>query len=120
MNETERWIMQARKYLKAARWGGRGSLAQSLGDHMTQIDMAQVQADLGCGEECAACSWGFLGEHALPCEPCRLLVLQEAIENLQRRSDQAIAVRHEAAALLKLLNSLPSPRGIDSAQGRRS
>lgn len=111
MNETELWIVQARKYLKAARWGGRGSLAQSLQDHMTRIDMAQVQRDLGCGEQCAACSWGFLGEHALPCEPCRLLVLQEAVEDFQKRADQAVAVRREAANLLKLLDSLPSPRG---------
>lgn len=110
MNETELWIMQARKYLKAARWGGRGSLAQSLQDHMTRIDMTQVQRDLGCGEQCAACSWGFLGGHALPCEPCRLLGFQEAVEQFQRRSDQTVAIRREAATLLKLLDSLPSTR----------
>jgi hypothetical protein len=111
VDETERWIRQTRKYLKAARWVWGGRLAQSLGDHMTRIDMAKLQADLGCGEACAACSWGFLGEHALPCEPCRLLAFREAVEQLQARSGQAGAVRREAATLLKLLDSLPSTRG---------
>ncbi len=110
MNETQTWISEARKHLKAARWGGRGRLAQSLGDHMKRIDIAQVRADLGCGEQCSACSWGFIGGHALPCEPCRLLALQEAVEDFQKRAEQAVAVRREAAALLQLLNSLPSPR----------
>ena len=109
MNETELWINQARKYLKAARWGGRG-LAKSLGDHMTRIDMAQVQRDLGCGEDCAACSWGFLGGHPLPCEPCRLLVLQEAVDDLRKRAADAAPGRRTATTLLQLLDRLPSPR----------
>ena len=111
MNETELWINQARKYLKAARWTGGGRLARSLGDHMTRIDLAQVRADLGCGEQCGACSWGFLGNHALPCEPCRVLAFQEAVESLQRRSDETTATRRDAATLLTLLDRLPSHRG---------
>ncbi len=110
MNETELWINEARKYLKGARWGGPDRLAQVLGDHMSRIDLARARADLGCGESCATCSWGVLGGHALPCEPCRLLVFQEAVEDLQKRSDQPVAVRREAATLLKLLESLPAPR----------
>ena len=111
MKETELWISQARKHLKAARWTGGGRLARSLGDHMTRIDLAQMQADLGCWEQCAACSWGFLGSHALPCEPCRVLAFQEAVEKLQRRAADAVATRREAAALLTLLDRLPSHRG---------
>ncbi len=111
MNETEQWISEARKYLKAARRGGRDRLVEAIGDHMSRIDVAQARADLGCGDYCAACSWGVLGGHALPCEPCRLLAFQEAVAELQKRADQSVAVRREAAALLGLLDSLPSPRG---------
>jgi hypothetical protein len=111
VNETELWITQARKYLKAARWTGGGRLARSLGDHMTRIDLARMQADLGCGEQCAACSWGFLGSHALPCEPCRVLAFQEAVETLQKRAAGTVATRREAATLLTLLDRLPSHRG---------
>ena len=110
VKETELWIGQARKYLKAARWTGGGRLVRSLGEHMTRIDLAQMQADLGCGEQCAACSWGFLGNHALPCEPCRVLAFQEAVGNLQRRSNETAATRREAAALLRLLDGLPAHR----------
>ena len=111
VNETERWISQARKVLKAARWRGGERLAHALGDHMTRIDLAQMQADLGCGEQCAACSLGFLGNHALPCQPCRVLAFQDAVENLQRRSDETVATRREAATLLRLLDGLPAHRG---------
>ena len=111
VKETELWIGQARTYLKAARWTGGGRLVRSLGEHMTRIDLAQMQADLGCGEQCAACSWGFLGNHALPCEPCRVLAFQEAVGNFQRRSDKTAATRREAATLLRLLDGLPAPRG---------
>ncbi len=111
MTETELWISEARKSLEAARRGGRDRLVQSLGDHMSRIDIEQARADLGCGDYCAACSWGVLGGHPLPCEPCRLLAFQEAVEDLQKRSDQSVAVRREAAVLLGLLDSLPSPRG---------
>jgi hypothetical protein len=110
MTGTEQWIMQARQYLKAERRGGRSALSQTLQDHLTRIDLEQVQRDLGCGEQCAACSWGFLGDHALPSEPCRLLVVQEAIAELQNRSGRGAVVSGDAAALLELLDGLPSPR----------
>jgi hypothetical protein len=110
VNETERWIKQARKYLRTGRWDEFGTPADCLQNHMTRIDMEQVQADLGCGEDCAACSWGSLGGYPLPSEPCKLLVLQRTIEALQERSTQQVTARQEAAALLELLDSLPSPR----------
>ena len=108
--QTELWIDEARTFLNAARRGRRDRLAETLGDHLSRIDITQAQTDLGCGEYCATCSWGVLGGHALPCEPCRLLAFREAVEDLRRRSGDAVAVRREAAALLKLLDSLPPTR----------
>jgi hypothetical protein len=110
VSETEQWIEQARKYLRTGRWSEFGTPADCLQNHMTRIDLEQVQADLGCGEDCAVCSWGSLGGHPLPSEPCKLLVLQQTIETLQERSAQQLTARQEAAALLELLDSLPSPR----------
>ena len=110
MNETERWIEQARKYLRSGRWAEFGTPADCLQSHMTRIDMEQVQADLGCGEDCAVCSWGSLGGHPLPSETCKLLVLQRTIEALQEGSTPQATARREAATLLEVLDSLPSPR----------
>ncbi len=110
MSETERWLEQARKYLKTGNWCDFGTPADCLQDHMTRIDMQQVQADLGCGEDCAACSWGSLGGYPLPSETCKVLLLQRTVETLRVRSTQYATARQEAATLLELLESLPSPR----------
>jgi hypothetical protein len=110
VTETERWIEQARKYLTAGRWSAFGTPADCLENHMTRIDMEQIHADLGCGEDCAVCSWGSLGGYPLPSETCKVLVLQQAIENLKERSIQQGTAHQEAATLLKILDSLPSPR----------
>jgi hypothetical protein len=109
LNETERWIQQARRYLKTARWGGRRNLADFLQDHITKIDMNQAEADLGCGDNCAQCSWGLLGGHPLR-ETCRLVVLQDAIESLQAIPQREAPAPRETAALLEILDSLPVPR----------
>lgn len=110
MNDTELWIEEARKFLKAAGRGECATLADRLQGHMLRIDLQQIQTDLGCGAECAQCSWGSLGGYPLPSEPCRLLALAQAIEELQVRAAQAVSARQEAAKLLQLLESLPSPR----------
>ena len=111
MTETELWIEQAREYLKkAAHRGGSSALAESLQDHVKHIDLVRIQADLGCGDDCTECSWGSLGGHPLGSETCRLLVLQQAIEDLRTRVSQGKSARDEAAKLLQLLDSLPSPR----------
>ena len=110
MTETELWIEQARQHLKTGHRAGSEVLAERLKDHMTHIDLAQIQADLGCGNDCAACSWGTLGGQPLGNEPCKLLVLQDKIEDLQARGTQGTSARGEAAALLQLLDSLPPLR----------
>jgi hypothetical protein len=109
MNETERWIQQARNYLKSVRWGGRRALGDFLQDHLTKIDMNQAESDLGCGDHCAECSWGLLGGHPLR-ETCKLVALQEAIDDLQARPSREAPAPRTTAALLEILDSLPVPR----------
>lgn len=110
MSDTELWIEQARTYLKQARRETRGSLGEPLQAHMARLDLARVQADLGCGDDCAECSWGFLGGQHLGSEPCRVLALQQAVEELQRRDADDASARAEAARLLEILDRLPSRR----------
>ncbi len=107
MTETEQWIVQARELLEALRRGRSEAHADRVKSHMSLINVAQIQADLGCGDDCAACSWGTLGGQPLGCEPCRLLVLQRNIEELQVRGTRRASVRAGAVTLLQLLNSLP-------------
>ena len=109
MNETERWIQQARKYLKTTRWGGRRDLADFFQDHIAKIDMSQAETDLGCGDHCSECSWGFLGGHPLR-GTCRLVALQEAIEDLQAIPNREAPAPRDTAALLEILDSLPVHR----------
>lgn len=110
MSETEQWIEQARTYLKTAHRVHGDNSASLLQSHMTRIDVERMRADLGCGEACVDCSWGSLGGYSLPHEACKVLVLQQAIENLHALSNQTAAARQEAAELLEVLDSLPSPR----------
>ena len=110
MTETELWIEQARSYLKTASRGESGALAEALDDHMTRLDLARIQADLGCGEDCVECSWGSLGGQPLGNEPCKVLALQQAVDDLRGRATNKVAARQEAATLLRILESLPSPR----------
>jgi hypothetical protein len=113
VTETERWIDEARKYLRTGRWVEFGTPAECLQNHMTRIDVERVRADLGCGEDCSVCSWGSLGGYPLPSETCKVLALQRTIEALQERSTQLATARQEAATLLELLDRLPSPRNSE-------
>jgi hypothetical protein len=110
VSETELWIEQARRHLKKARRGGSDAVTDSLKGHMTHIDLAQIQADLGCGDDCVACSWGYLGGQPLGSEPCRLLVLQQGIDDLHGHGGDKASRRREAGRLLQLLDSLPLRR----------
>jgi hypothetical protein len=110
MSETEQWIEQTRKYLKTAHRVDGDSSADFLRTHITRIDVEQMRADLGCGEECIDCSWGSLGEYSLPRETCKVLVLQQAIENLHALTTRRAAASQKAVELLEVLDSLPSPR----------
>jgi len=110
MSETEEWIEQARKYLKTAHRDRREGSADFLQTHMARIDVDRMRADLGCGEDCVDCSWGSLGGYSLPHEACKVLALQEAIERLLASPKPTAAARQEAAELLEVLESLPSPR----------
>jgi hypothetical protein len=110
MSETEQWIEQARRFLKTPHWVHGDISADLLQTHITRIDVEQMRADLGCGDDCGECSWGSLGEYSLPRETCKVLVLQQAIENLQALSTQRAAANQEAVELLEVLDSLPSPR----------
>jgi len=56
VTETELWIEQARTNLVRAQRAGSAALADCLADHLTHIDLAQIQADLGCGDDCLECS----------------------------------------------------------------
>lgn len=108
MTETERWIEQTRQYLKTAHRADSKTLAAHLKDRLERVDLEQIQADLGCGDDCIQCSWGTLGGQPLGSEPCRLLVLQQRIDSLRERPSRGTAARQEAASLLEILDSLPS------------
>ena len=110
MTRTEKWIVQARDLLEALRKSRSEAHADRVKDHMDLVDLGQVQADLGCGDFCASCSWGSLGGHPLGSEPCRLLVLRKGVEELHVRGRKRRSVRQDATTLLHLLNSLPPRR----------
>jgi hypothetical protein len=107
MTKTEEWINGARKKIQKAKWGGRKNLVVCLHGILKEIDSAQAQIDLGCGELCSQCSWGSLGGQALPRETCKLLAFQEAIKDLQERPPRAIPTRQEVSILLERLDELP-------------
>ncbi|MGA9750193.1 MAG: hypothetical protein WBS54_00210 [Acidobacteriota bacterium] len=109
MNETERWVREARGYLKAARKSGRESSLGELRDHMKRLDFDRAQTDLGCGEQCEACSWGRLGGYPLR-QTCNLVAFMHGLENLQAYQSGTAPTKQLAASLQELLDRLPAPR----------
>jgi hypothetical protein len=108
VNETEKWIEQARELLgEVIRNKKHGSL-DPLYDHMKRIDLPVALRALGCGDECSECSWGELGGFSLR-GTCRLVAFQETLEKTSTDGkDRALIGRH-AVALLGMLENLPRP-----------
>lgn len=121
MNETEVWIEQARACLKTARRSGRQKLLDELAKHMDRIDLDRAQAELGCGDRCAECSWGHLGGHPLG-DTCRLVAFQRALDDLRAHKSHdgpaPSAYRRVVGKLLrrKDLQDVAGPQPVDSGQ----
>jgi hypothetical protein len=109
LTETDRWVQEARGYLKGARKNGRESCLRELRDHVKRLDFDRAQSDLGCGEQCEECSWGHLGGYPLR-QTCGLVAFMEGLENLQADQSGPAPAKELAAALQELLDRLPAPR----------
>lgn len=109
MNDTERWIKEAKGHLKAARKSGREEFLDALREHMRRMDFDQAQAELGCGEDCEACSYGDLGGYPLR-QTCHLLAFRRAAEGLQPGQGHPAQARETAVVLQELLDMLPAGR----------
>jgi hypothetical protein len=109
VNETEKWIEQARKLLgEVIRNKKHGSL-DSLCDHMRRVDMPVALRTLGCGDECSTCCWGELGGFPLR-DTCRLLAFQETLEKARTNGNDRASIGRHALALLNMLENFPRPR----------
>ncbi len=109
MNETERWIREAKGHLKAARKSGKEQHIEALQEHMRRMDFDRALADLGCGEECEKCSWGQLGGYPLR-QTCHLVAFLNALEGLQAGQGPPAPAGEVTAALQELLDRLPACR----------
>ena len=105
MNETEKWIEQARELLgDVIRNRKHGSLVP-LYDHMKNIDLPVALNTLGCGEECSECSWGELGGYPLR-GTCRVVAFQETLERMRTNGNDRAGreAKHVAETLVHELD----------------
>ena len=109
MNETKRWIHEARGHLQEARKSGRARPSDALREHMKRIDFDRALADLGCGDQCEVCSWGSLGGYALR-QTCELVAFLHALEDLHTDQRRDSPAEEETLSLLAMLDRL-SARG---------
>jgi hypothetical protein len=108
VNQTERWIGQARNLLKECTHTKKLSSLGTLRDHFQRLDLPGALKDLGCDLQCAGCSWGISQPHPLQ-TPCRLVAMQEALLGMDPADKNSASLLREAAALLAALDRAPRP-----------
>ena len=108
MNQTERWLAEARDLLTECTRTKKLSSLGTLQDHFRRLDLQAALADLGCDLNCEACSWGVSGPHPLQ-SACRLAAVQEAILDLRTGDKNSASMLREAKALLEALRKSPKP-----------
>jgi hypothetical protein len=108
VNQTERWIGQARDLLKECTHTKKLSSLGTLQDHFRRLDLPEALKDLGCSLQCAGCSWGIPQPHPLQ-TPCRLVAMQEALLGIDPSDKNSASLLRDASELLAALDRSPKP-----------
>jgi hypothetical protein len=108
MNETERWVLEARELLRTfSRSPHRDSLG-ALCDHARKIDLPSTLSHLGCDRDCSECSWGELGGFQLA-EACRLVSFLDGLKETWEDARNPASLRAQALDLLRVLDRSRAP-----------
>lgn len=102
MDDTERWVDEARQLLKAFTRTPRHDLLNALSHHAHKIDLARALCRLGCDQECSECSWGDLGGFPLG-ENCRLVAFLSGLKATCEEGRSPASLKPDAVALLDVL-----------------